>query len=157
MNYKKSLQIVFSQKEKAEKQLQRLNSYQASDENEKRYVNQTRGKNNTIIQTSNQEIFEIKQKIDQEIDEKKELLSQYKIEYNNVNTALKIGEITGEESEKRKVRIKKKFNKENEKYKEFITLQKSSSSEDVGGYIDPDKKKSSIFGQIKDALEEFIG
>lgn len=156
MNYKKSLQITYSQKEKAEKLLQRLISYQATDENEKRYLDQTKEKNNALIQIANQEIFEIKNKIEEEINDKKELLSQYKNEYNNVNTALNIGEITEEESEKRKSRIKRKFEKENEKYNEFVNLQKSSSSDDVGGYIDPDKKKSSIFGRIKNALEEII-
>lgn len=153
MNYKRSLQIAFSKKEKSEKQLKKLETFEAADEDESVYIRNTQEKHKKNLLESKNEILEIKQKIDDEIAEKKEILLQYTKEYNNLNTALKVGEITQEESDKKVDRIKKKFEKDNEKLAELTLLKKSTSSGDVGGFIDPDKAKNPLLDQIKGILK----
>jgi hypothetical protein len=161
MDFRKSLQFAFSDKERAEKILANLNSVQISSKEDEIFSNKKKKEYLELLEQSKKEIIDLNNQIDKEIDTKKYGLYQHQSEFKKLNTRLKIGEINLEDCEKAKTRIKKEYDRIKKEVIVLKELKTASSSEDVGGYKERKQKginEDMVYANInklKGALQDF--
>lgn len=131
-SYEKSLQSLFSAKEKAERELDLIHNNLSLDED----PNEIEKKYDTWLNSSKKEIINIKAEIQNESSEKYKRLTRLQAKYKEIGSLFKNKEISLEDCKLKKFVIKTEFEKEKKVYENLKKLKAASTSLDVGGYID---------------------
>ena len=129
MTHKSDLQLAFSGKEIASQRIKEINSRIFDDQSEKH------AKYQKLLNKSEAWVSEIKRRIVEDIDIRKQQLEELKEEFSQINTGYEFGKITIEAWEKQRKLIRKKHDRVKAEGIQLNKLLKASTSSDLGGQI----------------------